>query len=173
MYYVIKSSYVGPNPQQHLNADTIGIYTVPGRTNSSREIRTDGWLGTTNDWSEHAHGEFETIEDARAEIMSMGPCRPADSEWAESDYDQNEMGCVELYSEGQYEALNAEESAQWCYYGRSNITAETTDDEIVEMVDDDENFANGEGLTLDLDAVMKMYTSRRDELLAEIEDAAE
>jgi hypothetical protein len=31
----------------------------------SREIRTSGWLGTTNDWAKYAHGEFNTIEEAR------------------------------------------------------------------------------------------------------------
>jgi hypothetical protein len=145
---------------------------VPGRTNSSREIRTDGWLGTNNDWSRHAYGEHETVEDARAEILARGPCRPADSEWVRSDYDQNEMGCVELYTVGQYQALNAAESADWCYNGRSKITADTTDAVIAQMVADDEDAANGEGLTLDKDAVLELYTSHRDDLLAEIEDAA-
>jgi hypothetical protein len=173
MYYVISTCYVGPNPQQKLNLDTIGIYTVPGRTNSSREIRTNGWLGTTNDWSKFAYGEFETIEDARAEIMLRGPCRLANREWVRSDYDQNEMGCVELYMVGRHEALSGGESADWCYNGRSNITAETTDAEIAQMVADAEDDANSRRLELDLDAVLEMYTIHRDELLAEIEDDAE
>jgi hypothetical protein len=83
------------------------------------------------------------------------------------------MGCVELYMVGRYEALNAAESADWCYNGLRHITAETTDAEIAYRVADNEDDANSRRLTLDKDAVLKMYTSRRDELLAEIEGDAE
>src|SRR5256885_2081753 len=70
MYYVIESKYVGPNQDQsqYCDVDTIGIFTAPGKTNSSREVRLEGWLGTTNDWSEYAHGEYESVEAAEAAI---------------------------------------------------------------------------------------------------------
>jgi hypothetical protein len=64
-YYIVSENYVGPNVDQNLNSHCVRITTTPPRTNMSREIRTSGWLGTTNDWAKYAHGEFNTIEEAR------------------------------------------------------------------------------------------------------------
>jgi hypothetical protein len=70
-YYITSSEYIGPN---HPKVDTcITIMTVPGRTNVSREVRLAGWLGTTNDHSCYAHGEFETIDAARAHVAQAWP----------------------------------------------------------------------------------------------------
>ena len=63
-YYIITTEYAGPNPRENLDADRIEIHTQPGITNTSYEVRTEGWLGQTNDWSQHAHGEYATLEDA-------------------------------------------------------------------------------------------------------------
>lgn len=50
----------------------IRIQTTPGKTNLSHQKRTKGWLGTSNDYSEYARGEFKSIEDARAEAHRLG-----------------------------------------------------------------------------------------------------
>ena len=45
MYYIIEHKYVGPNPDQNIDADWIEIDTVPATTNSSHEDRIEGWCG--------------------------------------------------------------------------------------------------------------------------------
>jgi hypothetical protein len=70
-YYITSSEYIGPNRPK---VDTrITIMTAPGRTNMSNEARLTGWLGTTNDFSCYAHGEFETEEAARAQVSANWP----------------------------------------------------------------------------------------------------
>lgn len=77
MFYLLSSDYVGPN-ERHSDgnirgdSEVMSICTEPGRTNQSHEVRVDGWLGTTNDTSRSAHGEFETVEEARTEAARLG-----------------------------------------------------------------------------------------------------
>lgn len=44
------------------------VRETPCRKNLSKEPLINGWLGTTNDWSEYALGEFETEDEAWAAI---------------------------------------------------------------------------------------------------------
>lgn len=81
MYYLIENKYVGPNQRQdqYIDLDTIEISTSPAITNSSHEERIEGWCGTTNDWAVYAHGEYGTIEEARAAITDkFGDVRDCD-----------------------------------------------------------------------------------------------
>lgn len=88
MYYIIETIYVGPNQNQdeYVDADRIEISTSPATANMSHEKRTEGWCGTTNDWSVYAHGEYATIEEARAAITEkFGEVRESDGDSFESD----------------------------------------------------------------------------------------
>jgi hypothetical protein len=168
MYYVIETNYVGPNPSQNLDADTIEIATEPARTNSSHEVRLDGWCGTTNDWAVYAHGEFVTIEEARAAIAEkfgdVRDCTPDDSKFdAES--------VVEVCRRGRYAPMNAAQTVDWCCEGlREDVSADTTDERIAALVDEYEDAANGEGYTLDESALSEYITEHRDELRDEREE---
>lgn len=171
MYYVIESKYVGPNQDQaqYCDVDTIGIYTTPGKTNSSREVRLEGWLGTNNDWAEYAHGEFATLEAAKTRIEELYEhTREQDTQ---DSYDED---LVELYKPGQYEQMSRQATADWCYEGiRADITADTTDGQIARLVGEYEDAANAEGFSLDGDLMDMMSTYRqelrdeRDELEAD------
>ena len=75
-YYLIEHEYVGPN--QHclatdynniVNGHYFVIQDRPGLTNMSHEPRTEGWLGTTNDWSETALGEYPTEKAAEKAVL--------------------------------------------------------------------------------------------------------
>lgn len=64
-YYLIRHERV----VNSTGADTYyEIQTAPGRTNLGNKVLVDGWLGQTNDWSQYAEGEFDTLDDARAAI---------------------------------------------------------------------------------------------------------
>ncbi|MCB1865194.1 MAG: hypothetical protein KDG50_07160 [Chromatiales bacterium] len=51
----------------------VTIQTKPGKTNMSHEPMTEGWLGTSNDVYQYAHGEFETESAARAYVEEHWP----------------------------------------------------------------------------------------------------
>lgn len=159
MYYVIETKYVGPNQlqDQYTDVDTIAISTTPAITNSSHEERTQGWCGTTNDWAVYAHGEYATLEEARAAIaQEFGDVR--------SDETADDENVVELYKPGKYAPMSREATEDWTFDGiQESIDADTTDERIAELVAEFEEIANGEGYTLDsdLDDLMK---ARRQEL---------
>jgi len=44
------------------------IQDYPGTTNQAGEVKTEGWLGTTDDVAKYACGEFVSIEAAAAAI---------------------------------------------------------------------------------------------------------
>lgn len=161
MYYIVETNYVGPNPKQHLNDDTVAITTEPPRGNSGNyPVITDGWCGTTNDWAVYAHGEFDTIEEARDEISET---------WGDdvAELDQNghdDPNIVELYRIGKYESMDSDSSIEWCWECRRDVTKNTTDEEIEKIVEECESYVNDEGGTLDTDSVTKMLTEYRDEL---------
>ena len=71
MYYVIERKYVGPNTEDHINQHALFITDQPGKKNVSGEDCTQGWLGTTNDWSEEAHGKFASLEEARQAVAGV------------------------------------------------------------------------------------------------------
>lgn len=62
-YYLVSEEYIGTD----LSQERINSYAIT--TKSPR--RTKGWLGTINDWSHYAHGEFDTEELARAEVKRL------------------------------------------------------------------------------------------------------
>jgi len=165
-YYVISSEYVGPNLSDRCNSHTYQITTEPGHTNMSHEVRVDGWLGTSNDWAAYAHGEYGSMEAARAAVIEMlGEDRRL------IDNDEYDESVVETYAANKYVEWDADNSVTWCYESRHEITADTTDERIDEIVAECEQYANDEGNTLDTDAVQIMLTERRDELRAEANES--
>jgi hypothetical protein len=164
-FYVLTCSYAGPNPQEHMDDDVCTIETQPGRTNSSHEIKTDGWLGTTNDWSRSAHGAFDTEAEARAEVAAIYPngFRDVGLDNSSSDPDTE----VARFKPGKLARWNRSDSVQWAYPARDELTADTTDERLAEIVAECVDNVADEGASLDTDSVLEMLTERRDELLAD------
>ena len=167
-YYVVECEYVGADNDRHHNDHTYEITTTPPRTNSSHEICTDGWLGTTNDWSRTAHDAFETEADAREAVQDLLTAEG----YREQDLASHRVadGTVAVYLVGRHEAMDAEASQTWVYDTLNGIKAQTTDDQIESMVDEAEEEANQEGLTLNQEAVREMLTEQRDKLVAEAKE---
>ena len=163
MFYIVETSYEGPNKEQNIDADKIEISTLPATTNMSHEVKTSGWCGTTNGWAVYAHGEYETIEEARNAIKShFGPIR---------DYDGDKCclddSVIEAYMIGEYIPMNEEDTRIWVSAGlHEDISAETTDDRIDELAIEYENLANDEGYTLSPsleDIIVEIRQELRDE----------
>lgn len=170
MYYIIETNYVGPNQtqDQYVDVDMIEISTSPAITNSSHEVRLEGWCGTTNDWAVYAHGEYQTIEEARAAIIEkFGDVRDLSPEGY--SFDSHDAAVVEIYKPGKYEPMSRQATADWAYHGiNADIGADTTDERIAELVADYEDDANRDGYTLDSDLRNFMEERRQD-----LRDAAE
>lgn len=164
MFYIIETKYVGPNSyaSEYVDVDKIEISTTPALTKSSHEVRTEGWCGTTNDLAEYAHGEYATLEEARAAITDIfGDVRDTDSVGDPIVSDDKDI--VETYKPGKYLPMSGEEVAFWAYdMVFDEITADTTDERIAELGRMAEAEANGFRCTLCGHAEAFMYERRQD-----------
>lgn len=173
MYYIIETNYVGPRQAQdeYVDVDKIEISTSAAITNSSHEVRTEGWCATTNGWAVYAHGEYATIEEARAAIAErFGEVRASDANGV--SFESDDENVVESYRPGKFAPMSSQDTADWAYEGiQSDIEADTTDERIAGLVAEYEAAANSNGYTLDSDLVGFMQ-ERRQELRDELEDEA-
>lgn len=162
-FYVIEQSYEGPNPDQHLDDHTFRIQTRPGLGNMSHEPILHGWMGTTNDWCEIAHGVFDTLGEAKAEIERL-TCNSYREVDLETDCYEDILYRVRV---GRLEPWSAAASHDWCYESMCDqIEATTTDDEILNWSEECATDAEAEGFLLDMDAIARMATIYRDEKAA-------
>lgn len=49
--------------------DSIQVFAEPGLTNMSREPRTEGWLGSTNNVDRNALGEFDSLDACKSAMV--------------------------------------------------------------------------------------------------------
>lgn len=169
-FFLIKSEYVGPNSRDSRgnwigDSRVMTISTVPGRTNMSHVERTDGWLGTTNDNCVYACGAFDTLEEAREEAQRLGFTEPAP--------DDDEYGCdgdvVEQWVSPEA-AREQWDAGDWFINGlgkngtreQYGITADTTDDELLDAVETAENEDCASDVTLH--GTLELFTELRNEL---------
>lgn len=166
-YYIISTAYVGPNLYENLDTDRIEIHTEPGIINTSHEIRTEGWLGQTNDWSQYAHGEYATIEDALDAVDHFWPEHREDED-EDRNIDHDDI--VRTFRPGRYAPIS--------YYDLDSdnfVTADSTDAEVTENAVLLEDLANETGCTYvgGIEGLVKLLMERRTELTAEAERDAE
>jgi hypothetical protein len=164
VYYVIETTYVGPNREQHWDADTIVISKTPALTNMSHEEITEGWAGTTNDWSVHAHGAYATIEEAEAAVREkFGGVRGEDIHGY--TFEDGDPDKVAIYKPGEFAPLSGDEAGEWVEQWKPEIAAATTDEDIEETAEDMEQEARAQGLTFELvrDFLVQLLENKREE----------
>lgn len=164
-FYLVSSEYKGPNERDSsgsIMGDTreMIISTEPGRTNLSREISTEGWLGTSHDISRHAHGVFDSLEAAVQEAADLGfteefddtneSCRDS---WVAS-YISDERANYEYWDAEYWFADNPCDE-----YG---ITSETSDSELEAAAERAEKEARDDKAIVV--GVLEHFTELRDEL---------
>lgn len=148
MYYVIETEYVGPNQDQHVNDHTVIVSTAPAHTNMSREARTRGWCGTTNDWATYAHGEYATVDGAIAAIWKIFD-EVRDSLPNGDDFPIEDEHVLKIFKPGKYEQMTREATGDFVVEALKNdIEASTTDDQLAHLATAYEDEANSEGYTL-------------------------
>ena len=170
MYYLIETQYAGPNTgdDRYADADRIEISTRPALTNMSHEPRVNGWCGTTNDWAVHAHGEYESLEAARAAITAIwGEVRLVGRE--NDDFLSDDGSVVESYKPGKYKPLGRLATADRALESiKADIAIDTTDERIDELVTEYETEANAAGYSLH-DSLHDLMYERRQELQDDME----
>lgn len=170
MYYVTTTTYVGPNPAQHVDEDKVIVRTVP-QLNTDGYVCTDGWCGTWYDWAVHAYGEYETLPEAEAAIAEkIGAVRAIDwADWSEEGIEDETL--VYMYKIGKYAAVGPKATRDYCAEGVwQDIKSDTTDEQIAEYVAEYQSDARMDGYELDEDALTKMMEKRRKELKYDEED---
>ncbi|MHA3980724.1 hypothetical protein ACW9UR_23950 [Halovulum sp. GXIMD14794] len=180
MYYIVKTTYAGPDYSEapYCDADVVEIRKMPARTNMSDEICVDGWCGTSHDWSVTAYGEYKTLKSARKALLNrFGPARvwKNEKDAIAEGIDWND-DTVEVYKEGQFDLMGREETFDWLYAAaREDVAANTTDAEIEALLDTYEAEANKEGWTLHMEAKEALLEAREEAKadLDEEEDSVE
>jgi|SRR5690625_509905 len=138
-YYIVAHNYVGPNQNddQYFDIDDIKICTKPATTNMSGEIRTEGWCGTTDDWSVHAHGEYDSLDAARDAIVKMfGVVRRVDTDLTDigTDWYYESVGMVEAYKEGEFAYCTVDKTHELIYESVVNDIDEHTSDDVIDVL---------------------------------------
>ena len=166
-YYVIETEYVGANCH-NLATDYANIvrghyYDVwgePGHSNMGREKQTEGWLGTTNDWAQYAHGEHDSEDTARDWIeRHLSEGYRVDATEPEGDgidgpivryYVGNEKSGHLLDPGDWLEDVvgDYDDGAQVDIADIGVIRADTTDDDLARLCAEIEAIADSEGVTL-------------------------
>ena len=177
-YYLISTEWTGPKdankPGHWTDEHTWTIQTVPGATNMSHEERIEGYLGTTNNWHEYAHGEFETLEAARAAMeayaMEHGHRHIAPVE-TESHYLTPDMTdpVVETWTTATHETSYTASEWDQSLVGR-NEAAGKTDAEIDALAEEWERIADADGIYL-IDDVAEYLRGCRDDAAREAANA--
>ena len=158
MFYPIRHEYVGPDVASGwhhghalaLMGNQITIHTSPGRTNQSHEERSEGWLGTTNDWYEAAYGEYATLAAALSEIAQWAEERKLDVVKAD-DEDPRDHGedCVYVAYLWPAAINQVWDAAEWLQECKADLKAKlSAGTDAGTLADDCDREARFEGLLL-------------------------
>ena len=174
-YYLVETTYVGPNIQDYLNDDLIEIQTVPAYTNMSNEPKIDGWCGTTNDWCVNAYGEYDTLEEAKeAAHKIFGELRETDMDIYSDDFDILAGETVIAYRVGKFPRLTEQETADYYYLTVDDeVKGSMSDEELDQYVDNVKQFEAEYGnleFVPDWVYLREMVEQKRDEKKAEAEE---
>ena len=150
MFYIVEINYTGANPDdwQYINADEIQICCTPAFNNGNGEICIDGWCGTTNDWAVYAHGEYDTLEEARENLFKkFGIVRNCD--FNGNAFESDDPDVIEIYKTGKYPTMTDEETASWLYESiNEDVIIGMSNEKIIELAENYEICANSEGYFL-------------------------
>ena len=154
MCWIESTSNIGPNLMskgnvngEHPVFDKIIeiVFEIP-RTNSSHEERSEGWLGSNNDYSSDAHGGFTSVEAARTYIVEyMGGRLIEDMELLKNEYPDEDCENMEIYTTTKFNDFYF--VSDWFEADKPNVK-NLTDEQIEELAEREEVSASKEGIGL-------------------------
>jgi len=144
-YYLIRIEDQQPDKHNFEPNPVMLVQTEPGRMNMSGKPSTDGWLGTTNNQSYFAFGEFDCLEDA----LDAADREGFTEEYYESIYLQDpSVVAVIITKEDSLQQAYAYDWFSFVDAEELGITADTTDRELQQIIKDLEEEAYEEGFIL-------------------------
>jgi hypothetical protein len=172
MYYVIERKHVDTEAEANAFQRLFCIATQPARERETGNTRIEGSLGTTQSGvAEYAHGEFETIEDARnvisditgGDYQAIGPL--------EEGLDTSAVSIVETYRFGTLPALSDHITRDMTRdLAQTDVFPTTSDGEIEELADDYvEEIRTGTLAEPERDTVVSMLKAIRNEKMMDEE----
>ena len=151
--WIESTTYIGSNSMS--NGDENGkhpifdeiieiVFEIP-RTNSSHEERSEGWLGSNNDYNSYAHGGFASVESAKSYIIEYMGGRLIDNmELLRNEYPHEDEN-MEIYTTAKFNDFYF--VSDWFEANKPNVK-NLTDEQIGELVGREEASANKEGIGL-------------------------
>ena len=149
-YYVYEFKYIGPNKDtpQNIDADRIEITTLPHENLTGTGLCIEGCCWTRNDWALYAHGQYETIREARSAIKAkFGAVRGTDEfgDKFEPEFDFQ----VAIFKPGRYMPMCTEKIWERLYYlVHDDMDKDTDKAKIKELAKEYEELVNVFGCTL-------------------------
>nr|WP_315425975.1 hypothetical protein [uncultured Pseudomonas sp.] len=169
-FYVIETLYIGTNCEYGgADRNWFDISTEPARGFSSNEVQLQGWCGVNRDYSVSAHGEFDTFEQAQDFVKGKLEGKLIEGKFRNDEVIRRE-NISARYKVEKYVPYSAEDTYSWSYEALSRISTDTTDDQIMQLINEIEFAANSRvGATLHLPTLAEMFTKRR-EVLKNLEE---
>lgn len=148
MFYLTYVRYIGQNQDENIDAHRIAIRSSPAISSETREPVVSGWCYAEGDWSIVAHGEYNSIEGARAGMVSVfGPTRDVDQDGKlfEINPDMNE---VEVYKQGQFVPMQWLQMEKYLEGFFPRDIQDCSNSDVIELARNYEINANKSGYTL-------------------------
>lgn len=150
-WYIIEDNYPSNNVDSPFEEEVVTITQTVPRTNMSGEIRTEGWLGSTNNVSTYARGEYRSLRDAQNYVKKNYPMYvfvKKESNWSSAGELEDDL----IYKDKRYD---------WNIY-----TPE-------ELLYDELRNQDSLPLTIEWDRKQYVIQSKKDSNIKKLEDAIE
>ncbi|WP_419629902.1 hypothetical protein [Thiolapillus sp.] len=127
-YYVVEVEYCGPNPYdaKHVDFNRYEIMTTPPR-NAIGEICWDGQLGTSNNVTRYALGQYDSLAAAEYAIQT-GPL--LHQQFRRGPLEDFPYNVLAVYRPGRLPPMSDEALGQWLE-NSVDISADDTDTDLV------------------------------------------
>lgn len=156
MLYIVTEHDLNPVDYHSAKNDIVYVTTKQPTDLDGNDV-SSGELGTNNNTLQVAHGEFPTIEEAVAKAKEL-------SEGGEELDSNNSDDIVTSFLIGKG-MVSREAAVNWCYPITDEITSQTTDEEIEELIDVETSwFEENENKAWDTDYLYWYFKDYRDQV---------
>lgn len=164
MYYIIEQDYVGSthgdgNEFILINSHEIAIFQEPMVNPRTKEAVLEGHIGTINEYSYYAIGEYATLDAAVDAVKNIGH----DLREIEGSL-ESESDAIKSWKVGKFEKWTAEMTADWGYEYINNCEINDLVDNADEIINDLVDMAHKEEKAeLDVNSIKNLISEAIEE----------
>jgi hypothetical protein len=132
MFYVIETTYIGPNRGQRgfEDPDTIEVSGTPLIDAATGETLTEGKATSSGDWAQEAHGCFHSLENASAFIKERFGLVRSESVGGVA-FESDDPDVIAVFKTGELEPMSVDGYGQWAHHTfLDGISAEMSDEKL-------------------------------------------